>query len=220
MEITGDVGCRAIFGGHTENIDRLEVDDAGILLDIDTASDLEAVAARTRKDASGSAALSDVESRSDSQKSPSPPDLVVVGRDALAISLMKLGKLLGFTVTVADPLFRLPDLPDADRILHRLDFSLLPETRDRFIVVASRGQFDEDAVEQALRSTSAYVGLVANKKRAQKLTTSLQKRGVAADKLARLKTSPGLALGAETPEEIALSIMAEIVTVRRGQRAE
>jgi molybdenum cofactor cytidylyltransferase len=220
MEITGDIGCRAIFGSHTESIDKLEVDDPGILLDIDTAGDFEAVAARTRKDAPSSPALPDLESGPDAQTSRSQPDLVVVGRDALAISLTKLGRLLGFKVTMVDPLLRFRDLPDADRILHRLDFSLLPETRDRFIVVASRGQFDEDAVEQALYTSSAYVGLVSNKKRAQELTTSLQRKGVPTDKLARLRTSAGLQLGAETPEEIALSIMAEIVAVRRGQRAD
>jgi molybdenum cofactor cytidylyltransferase len=219
MGITGDVGCRAIFGSHTEHIDKIEVDDPGILLDIDTACDLEAVAAREANNAPAkSPPLPDLESRPDVQGSTSKPDLAIVGRDALALSLAKLGKLLGFTITIVDPLLRFDDLLDADRVLHRLDFSLLPENPDRYIVIASRGQFDEDGAEQALRTNSPYVALVANKKRGQELTASLQRKGIAEDKLGRLRTSAGLALGAETPEEIALSIMAEIVAVRRGER--
>jgi molybdenum cofactor cytidylyltransferase len=221
MAITGDVGCRAIFGSHTENIEKLEVNDPGILLDIDTDSDLETVIARTSPDTlSKSSSPPDLESRPEAPGSPSRPDLVLVGRDTLALSLARLGKFLGFAVTVVDPLLRLSDLADADRVLHRLDFSLLPGNLDRYIVVASRGQFDEDAVEQALHTRSAYVGLVANKKRGQELTASLRRKSIPEDKLAQLRTSAGLALGAETPEEIAMSIMAEIVAVRRGHKLE
>lgn len=213
--ITGDIGCRAIFGSHAEKIEKLNVDDAGILLDIDTPDDLERIAARTE---TGPLPLPDIESRSNIQ-SPSP-DLVIIGRDVLAHSLAKLGKVLGFTITVVDPLLRLSDMAEADHVLHRLDFSLLPDKPDRYVVVASRGQFDEDAAEQALNTHSAYVGLVANKKRGQEVKASLQRKGIAAEKLAELRTSAGLALGAETTEEIALSVMAEIVSVRRARRMD
>jgi molybdenum cofactor cytidylyltransferase len=219
MAITGDVGCRAIFGSHAENIHKLDVDDVGVLLDVDTSGDFEGiVAARERNDIRSDAfPMPDLQSRADAQGSPVQPDLVVAGRDALARALIRLGKLVGFTVTVVDPLLGLGDLADADRVLHRLDFSLLPANCERYIVVASRGQFDEDAIEQALRLPAAYVGLVANKKRAQELMAGFERKGISAERLATLRASAGLALGAESPEEIALSIMAEIVAVRRGQ---
>jgi molybdenum cofactor cytidylyltransferase len=221
MEIRGDIGCRAIFGSHAENISKLEVDDPGILLDVDTSNDLKSFVA------SGEMSLpsGDLEVRSDAgrvgdtgdQLSGGRPELVVVGRDETAIALVKLGHLLHFTTTLVDPLFRLVDLPEADRVLHRLDFSLLDSNRERYFAVASRGQFDEDALEQALRADAAYVGLVAGSKRRQELAAALERKGIAKESLGPVRGSAGLEIGAETPEEIALSIMAEIVAKRRGQ---
>src|SRR6202040_540620 len=86
----------------------------------------------------------------------SQPELIIVGRDALAVALAKLGQLLGFTVTVVDPLLDAADLPEADRGLHVLDFPLLAAYPDRSVVVASRGTCDEEAIEQALRVNSSY----------------------------------------------------------------
>jgi xanthine dehydrogenase accessory factor len=82
-------------------------------------------------------------------------------------------------------------------------------------VVASRGRFDEEAVEQALNSEARYVALIANKKRAAEIVERL-----ANDKRERLKAPAGLAIGAESPAEIALSVMAEIVSVRHGAPKE
>ena len=84
-------------------------------------------------------------------------------------------------------------------------------SRSRYVIVASRGKFDEEAVEQALRVRSAYVGLVANKKRAQEIRQNLFSRGETEENLAKMHAPAGLDIAAETPEEIALSIMAEIV---------
>ena len=216
MEIRGDIGCRAIFGGHTENIGKLEVDDPGILLDVDTSADFQSCLA------SGDESLPsvDLEIRSDAdsgQFAAGRPELVVVGRDETAKALMKLGRLLHFTTTLVDPLVKLEDLAEADRVLHRLDFSLLDPNPERYFVVASRGQFDEDAVEQALRADATYVGLVAGSKRRQELAAALERKGIAQERLEPVRDSAGLEIGAETPEEIALSIMAEIVAKRRSQ---
>jgi xanthine dehydrogenase accessory factor len=137
-----------------------------------------------------------------------------VGKDPVTRALMKLGRLLGFSTTVVDPFLSLSEVPDAGQILHVLDFSRLPANRDRSIVVASRGQFDEEAVEQALQSEAVYTGLLANSKRSQELRESLQRKGMAADHLDRLRAPAGLDIGAKDPEEIALSIVAEIVAER------
>jgi molybdenum cofactor cytidylyltransferase len=220
MQIRGDIGCRAIFGSHTQNIDKLEVDDPGILLDVDTSADFDSFLA------SGDMSLPsvDLEIRSDASTTAETnhqlsarPDLVVVGRDETAAALMKLGRFLRFTTTLVDPLFRLEDLPEADRVLRRLDFSLLDPNPERYFVVASRGQFDEDALEQALRADAAYVGLVAGSKRRQELAAALERKGIAKESLGPVRGSAGLEICAETPEEIALSIIAEIVAKRRGE---
>lgn len=219
--LSGDVGCRAIFGGHTENIRKLTVDDAGILQDIDSRDDFERLTRSTegRVDviAKHKADLPLLESREN--LAAGAPELVVVGRDAMAQALTKLGRLMKFMVTVVDPFLRISEIPDADRILHALDFSLLPESTERFVVVASRGQFDEEAVEQAVRAKAAYVALLANKKRAQELAESLRVQGVPPEKLAGIRAPAGLEIGAESPEEIALSIMAEIVALRNRVEA-
>jgi xanthine dehydrogenase accessory factor len=83
-------------------------------------------------------------------------------------------------------------------------------------VIASRGQFDEEAVTQALNADCPYVALLANKKRAQEVLKNLRAQSVATEKLARVHAPAGIEIGAESPEEIALSIMAQIVAVRHG----
>ncbi len=129
------------------------------------------------------------------------------------------GDLLNFTVTIVDPLLPLAEMPDADRILHVLDFSLLPQADERYVVVASRGLFDEEAIEQALLGKASYIALLANKKRAEEIARSLKAKSYSPEKLASVRAPAGLDIGAESPEEIALSIMAEIVSERRRKAA-
>jgi molybdenum cofactor cytidylyltransferase len=211
MALSGDVGCRAIFGSHTEGIHKLEVDDPGILLDIDSTEDFEKLSRPGL--AAEIAALPELECRPDVGKSA--PELVIVGRDAVAMALAKLARVLRFTVTLVDPLLPLRELPDVDRVLHVLDFSKLP-AGERVVVVASRGQCDEEAVDQALKSDAAYVALLANKKRAQDVMNSLRIQGMSDEKIKSVRAPAGVSINAETPEEIALSILAEIIAVRRG----
>jgi molybdenum cofactor cytidylyltransferase len=216
--LNGDVGCRAIFGDHTEGILKFPVDDPGILKDIDSRDDFQNLSAAATRHPSGKPNDSCVPvSESREGIVPGLPDLVLVGRDAVVHALGKLGRLLNFTITVVDPFLRLAELPEADHVLHALDFSLLPPAGERYCVVASRGQFDEEAVEQAVLTDSSYIALLANKKRAQEVMRSLSAQAVPAAKLAAVRAPAGLEIGAESPEEIALSIMAEIVATRRRQ---
>ena len=206
MALSGDVGCRAIFGSHTEGIHKVEVDDPGILIDIDTAADLQRVEQFTS--ANGARLLPELEQRSHDQiKSP---DLVIVGHDEVCRALGALARVLKFTVTFVDPLLALDELPEADRLLHVLDFSRLP-AGEKFVVVASRGQWDEEALEQALIGSASYVGLLANKNRAQEVLNALRERGIPAEKLETVHSPAGLALRASSPEEIALSVLAQVV---------
>jgi xanthine dehydrogenase accessory factor len=129
--------------------------------------------------------------------------------------LAKFAHALNFTVSVIDPFLRLPELEDVDSVLHALDFRKLNPAKVRYVVVASRGQFDEEAVAEALRAEAEYVALLANRKRAQEIAASLHFQGISKEKLDKLRAPAGLDIGAETPEEIALSIMAEIVSERK-----
>lgn len=220
MALHGDMGCRAIFGDHLEGIVKAPVDDVGILLDIDQKSDLEALRDTGNRAEREQALLETADLHGRHISDVAQPELIIVGRDAMAVALVKLGQLMRFTVTVVDPLLATADLPDADRVLHALDFSVLAANPDRHVVVASRGTCDEEAIEQALAVNSAYVALVARKKRGEEVVRSLRMRGIAEEKLAGVRVPAGLEIGAETPEEIALSIMAEIVSERRKRVGE
>jgi molybdenum cofactor cytidylyltransferase len=216
MGLDGDTGCRAIFGDHIDGIVKVPVDDVGVLLDIDQGSDLEAL--RTRAGTGKERAWLEV-AEGGGRPTPDPgatqPELIVVGRDTLAMALAQLGQILRFTVTAVDPLLAIADFPGADRVLHAIDFSLLGMNRDRHVVVASRGACDEEAIQQALEAKSMYVALVANRKRGEEVLRALRRKGVPPEELARVRVPAGLEIRAATPEEIALAIMAEIILERR-----
>lgn len=213
MSLGGDIGCRAIFGGHTEDILKTPVEDIGVLLDVDTQADLETLQQALTHGQLGSELLECAELSG--RDVAGRPQLVVVGQDAVARTLVSLGRLMNFTVTVVDPLLSVDQAPGADRVLHTLDLSRLPSAEESYVVVASRGRFDEEAVEQALDADFAYVALVANRKRAEEILGNLANKGAGPEKLAKLRSPAGIEIGAEIPEEIALSIMAEIIAERR-----
>jgi xanthine dehydrogenase accessory factor len=145
------------------------------------------------------------------------PQLLLVGDTPLVSGLARLGQLTGFAVWVADGGDHLRP-PAADLYLPLADLRgrISAET---YAVVATLGSDDEAALEQVVGAGPRYVGLVASRKRAEAVFAYLRERGVPADQLQRIKAPAGLDLGAVTPEEIALSIMAEIVQVRRRRAA-
>jgi xanthine dehydrogenase accessory factor len=143
------------------------------------------------------------------------PHLIVISHQPIAEALTTLGTGLGFAVTVAGMDARPERFPQARRVLADLEFGELGVTPNSYIVVASHGNYDEDALEWALRTDAAYVALVASPKRAASVRAYLVESGLSAAQLARLKAPAGLDLGAATPEEIALSVLAEVVQLRR-----
>jgi molybdenum cofactor cytidylyltransferase len=223
MALTGDIGCRAVFGDHIGGIVKVPVEDIGVLLDIDNKADYARLQeyGRLRDENEKLLRAVDVQGRtvpeaggsSDAQRS-----LIIVGTEPVAIAIVRLAKTLHFHVTVVDPLLAASDLPDADEVLNSLEFSSLPADTDRYVVIASRGRFDEEAIEQALAAEIGYVGLVANRKRAEEVRRRLQASGHSFEKLAVLRAPAGVDIGANTSEEIALSILAEIVSLQRKSR--
>lgn len=214
-DLRGDVGCRAIFGNHTGNIHKFAVEDPGILLDVDTLDDLDKLQELLHEGGAGSLAKADLEEAESVERNVLRPEVVIVGRDPLAMALARIARILEFTVTVVDPFLALAEAPEANRILHRLDFNLLPLNDDRYFVIASRGQFDEEALEKALVTNAGYVGLMAGKGRREELIRIMKTKELREESLTRLRAPAGLEIGAETPQEIALSIMAEIVAERK-----
>ncbi len=144
------------------------------------------------------------------------PQMVVVGYEAVARALVRISKALRFHVTVVDPLVTKEAVPDADQVVNELKLAEKPMSGESFIVIATHGRYDEEAVEQAVQTNASYVALVASPKRAGVILRQLRDRGISPDALARIKSPAGLDIGAVGPEEIALSIVAEIVQQRRA----
>ncbi len=143
------------------------------------------------------------------------PQLVVVGHLPLAEALARLGKGMGYVVTVMGMDVTSDRFPEAEAVRDHIDFSQVNATPQTYIVVASHGNYDEDALIAALKTDALYIALVASKKRAESVIQYLRDSGISEDRLSRLKYPAGLDIGAVTPEEIAVSILAEIVQVGR-----
>ena len=147
------------------------------------------------------------------------PHLIVVGQSPTARALASLGSFMGYDVLAVAPDWTTEDSPGARQIVARLDQLDRPLDQRASLVIAGAGEQDEEALEEALRSQAGYVALVASPRRGAVLRSYLLDRGIPESRVALLKAPAGLDLGAVEPEEIALSIMAEIVQRRRQPSA-
>ncbi|HET9907282.1 MAG TPA: XdhC family protein [Anaerolineales bacterium] len=147
------------------------------------------------------------------------PHLVVIGHLATAEALVNLGKDMGWRVSLMGLDVTRERFPGLDLIVDELDFSKLSIAKNSYIVVASHGNYDEDMLVAALQSEAPYVALIASKKRASAILQYLNEANLTQEQIARLKYPAGLDFGAVTPEEIALSILAEIIQRRRQTSA-
>jgi xanthine dehydrogenase accessory factor len=142
------------------------------------------------------------------------PRLVVFGVSPTARALVRLGKAMGYSVVAVDPAAE-PDLfPEADQVvtdLGRAPRLYAPSKGPRFAVVATLGERDEAAIRDALALAPAYLGVVASRKRFAQMRETLLDGGVTAAVLDTIRSPAGVRIGAERPEEIALSVLAEIV---------
>ena len=143
------------------------------------------------------------------------PRLVVFGVSPAARALVKLGKAMGYAVTAVDPEAEAVDFPEADEVLTQLA-AAAPPRGPRFVVVATLGERDEAAIREALTLEPVYLGVVASAKRFAQMRETLSGAGVPAAALDAIRSPAGVKIKAETPEEIALSILAEIVERRRA----
>ncbi len=142
------------------------------------------------------------------------PRLLIVGGLPVAQALAQLGKVMGYRVVAIDPEGGAA-MGHADVVLGRLEAMVDEITPLTWVVVATHGTHDEPAVDVALRAGAGYVGLIASPKRAQAVRKYLKLTGLKEGELAALKAPAGLDLGARRGDEIALSVMAEIVERRR-----
>jgi xanthine dehydrogenase accessory factor len=140
--------------------------------------------------------------------------IIICGSSPVAIAVADFAKRAGFAVTGCAPADEQAAFGDIDR---RIEGYALPvdEPGSRYIVISTQGKGDEPALLAALAVDAEYIAFVGSRKKAEALKSSLAGRGISEERLARLKAPAGLDLGAITPEEIAISILAEIVAVQR-----
>ena len=142
------------------------------------------------------------------------PQIVVCGSSPVAVAVADLARRTGFAVTACAPAAEQVAFAEVDR---RIEGYALPvgEAGKRFVVVSTQGRGDEAALRAALAAETDYVAFVGSRKKAAALKEALAADGIDEARLARIKAPAGLDLGAITPEEIAISILAQIVAVRR-----
>ena len=145
------------------------------------------------------------------------PHILILGRSPIAQTLAKLAKAIHYRVSVGAPGADSQQFPDVDSLQTNLDVNLLTVTPQTFLVVSTQGEDDEAALEQAARSGALYLAFVASKVKGDKVLDYLRQAGVAAEKVERIRVPAGLDIGAASPEEIAVSILAEIIQVRNSR---
>ncbi|HMF91776.1 MAG TPA: XdhC family protein [Candidatus Angelobacter sp.] len=143
------------------------------------------------------------------------PHIVILGRSPIAQALARLGRVIGYSVSVVAEEFSAGDFGDA-ALSARKNFSLdgIGPSTPSYVVVSTQGEGDEEALEEALASNASYVAFVASKTKTQKVIEYLRQRGVAGERLKQVRAPAGLNIGAVSPQEIAVSVLAEIIQVR------
>jgi len=152
-----------------------------------------------------------------------PPTLYMFGGGHISLPLAKMGKLCGFNVAVVDDRaeFANPDrFPEAEVILAEdftKSFAKLKIDKSSYIVIVTRGhQHDEVVLEWAVGTPAKYIGMIGSKTKVKTIYAHLLAKGISKEQLDRVHSPIGLEIEAQTPEEIAVSILAEIIKVRRS----
>ncbi|MFQ5650533.1 MAG: XdhC family protein [bacterium] len=143
------------------------------------------------------------------------PQLVLIGNSPDLQALACLGEVMSFELLVFDPEITPGSFPENCTLCTELDLSDIKDSPHAHIVIATHGRYDEEAVKHALSTRAPYIALIASKKRATAIFDYLKNKGVSRNDWQRVKAPAGLDIGATTPEEIAVSILAEIIEVKR-----
>ena len=146
------------------------------------------------------------------------PQVIICGASPVAVAIADFAKRAGFMVTACAPAGEQTAFAAVDRAIEGYALPV-DEAGSRFVVVSTQGRGDEAALLAALSVDADYVAFVGSRRKADTLRAKMAERGIAPERLSKLKAPAGLDLGAITPDEIAVSIIAEIVAVRRGKNS-
>jgi xanthine dehydrogenase accessory factor len=141
--------------------------------------------------------------------------ILIFGRSPAAQSLSKLGKAVGYGIGVVSHGATRELFPDADFVVKEITSDQIDNGPETFIVVATQGEHDEEALEQALRTDARYISFIASYAKAQKVISLMAEKRTSPQMLGRIKAPAGLSIGTSSPQEIAVSIIAEIIQVQK-----
>ncbi len=159
------------------------------------------------------------------EPSPRRPRLVVAGGGHVGGAVLRLGRFLGYETWLIDDRdreFLADKLPLASRFIpirdYEADLRALDVPPDSFVVLCSYSHAtDAAALAAMLDKETAYLGMLGSRKKIGRIFAQLEARGISQERLERVRTPIGLDLGGETPEEVALAVLAQIQAVRYGR---
>jgi len=153
----------------------------------------------------------------------STPQILILGGGHIAVPLVKMSSILGYHTVVVDDRPSFADtnrFPEAGQVIcadFRDFLKNFKAGEETFIIIVTRGHMhDLECLREVINQPAAYIGMIGSRRKIKMIMSQLEKEGVSRERLSEVYSPIGLDIGAETPEEIALSIMAEIVGVWRG----
>lgn len=155
------------------------------------------------------------------------PKLIICGAGHVSMPIIRMGKMLCFDVTVIEDRPKFADnarTAGADQVYcvpFREGLAEIAGDSDSWFVIVTRGhRYDSECLEAILQKRYAYVGMMGSRRRVTIVKDQLEEKGISREVLDNVHTPIGLQIGAETPEEIAVSVMAEIIQVKNDQSKE
>lgn len=144
------------------------------------------------------------------------PTLWLMGHGRVAECLCQMADLMGLKVIVNDPIISWEKYPAAEKLItDDIDYEQLQPEAGDYVVIATQHKGDHESMKRALVSRAEYIALIASRKRSRLVLDYLRHEGFSEADMERVMAPSGLDLGAQTPEEIALCVISEIVLVRR-----
>ncbi len=144
------------------------------------------------------------------------PSVWIMGHGAVAEHICHLADLMGLSVIVNDSMAEREKFPDAAQLItDDIDYSLLIPKAEDFVVIATQHKGDHESMSRALASNARYIALIASRKRSRLVLDYLREKNFPDSDIERVMAPCGIDIGARSPAEIALSVISEIVMVRR-----
>lgn len=146
------------------------------------------------------------------------PRLIIAGSGHLSVAIAKVAQMLDFEIFIVDPLAQKENFPEDCRIIPDFFENNLPNitiSKNTYIVIVTRHKDDLPTLRAALKTKAGYIGLIGSRRRVLQAFRILLNEGFTEGQLEKVNAPIGLRIGAETPDEIAVSIMAEIIQQRR-----